>query len=74
MRYEVVEDIYVYRGYLEVSSATVQNVGAYFCAFNESIEGNPDYEYQELIIDHKATKFYIFVNGEIEDFLTTFVQ
>jgi hypothetical protein len=58
-------DTHIYRGYLEVTSASIHMVGTYLCAFNEAIEENPEYEFDELLIDHKATKFYIFVNGEI---------
>ncbi len=68
-RYEVIEnpedgDIYIHRAYLEITSATVDIVGRYLCAFNETLEFQEDVEYDELLIDHKATNFYIFVNGE----------
>lgn len=74
-RYEIIEnpedgDIHIYRGYLEVTGASVAIVGKYICAFTETIEEDPEYEFDELLIDHKATKFYIFVNGELELDLT----
>lgn len=52
---------------MDVTSASVDNVGSHICAFAESVEQNPEIEHEELLIDHKATSFYIFVNGEIKN-------
>lgn len=57
------QDENIYRSYLKISSANVNNVGRYYCAFNESINENDEFE--QLVNNFKASSIYVFVNGEI---------
>mgnify|MGYP003487603181 FL=1 len=49
------------------TSATVENVGRYFCVFNESIreDHETDYEYEDQVKNYEASSIYVFVNGKI---------
>lgn len=60
------EDENIYRSYLTLKSATVENVGRYYCVFNESIkEDEYEYEYEEQVLDYKASSIYVYVNGKV---------
>lgn len=75
------EDENIYRTYLKFTSATVENVGRYFCVFNESIKENheADYEYEEQVKNYEASSIYVFVNGKnigdkkIQNFYAIFI-
>lgn len=49
---------------MTLKSVTVENVGRYFCVYNESIEENK-YEYEEQVTNNKASSIYVFVNGKV---------
>lgn len=55
---------YVYRTFMTLTDVTVKNLGKYYCIFNESLERNPEADFEGRVIDYEATSIYVFVNGK----------
>jgi hypothetical protein len=49
---------------MTLTDVTVENLGKYYCIFNESLERNPEADFEERVIDYEATSIYVFINGE----------
>lgn len=59
-----IDNLELYRSNLHVDSVGVEDIGKYFCVFNDSISS--DSTDSELVIKSKATSLYIYVNGEFD--------